>query len=412
MKLSFIEPREQIERIRLGVVDLISETELLKKLTRSREKGIPLKVKFGADPNRPDIHLGHTVVINKLKIFQDLGHQIDFLIGDFTAMIGDPSGKNQTRPILTREEIEENAKTYAKQIFKILDPDKTKLVYNSAWLNKLSPSEFIQLAAKYTVARMLERDDFSNRYKSGIPIAIHEFLYPLTQGYDSVALKSDIELGGTDQKFNLLVGRDLQSDYAQEPQCVLTMPILEGLDGVQKMSKSLDNYVSVIDSPKDMFGKTMRVSDDLMLRWYELLTDINGQDLEKLKSDIKEGRQHPRDVKIRLGKFLVSRFHSEAAANSAVEEFHRIFVDKGIPDEVPDFIVAPAEKDIGLCVLMVQAGLCASNGEASRLITGGGVQIDGEKVSDPRLFVKLRDGNSFLIRAGKKKFVKIVVRSK
>jgi tyrosyl-tRNA synthetase len=324
-------------------------------------------------------------------------------------MIGDPSGKNTTRPMLTREEIEENAKTYAKQIFKILDPEKTEIVYNSSWINKMTPAEIIKMSAQYTVARMLERDDFTKRYKTGVPIAIHEFLYPLTQGYDSVALQSDVELGGTDQKFNLLVGRDLQHSYGLESQCVLTMPILEGLDGVNKMSKSLDNYISVVDTPKDMFGKTMRVSDELMFRWYELLTDITASELQQLRLDVQEGRKHPRDVKVALAKFLIKRFHSEAAAQAAEEEFNRIFVDKGLPDEVPEFAVAP-EAQIGFCVLMVKAGLAQTNSEAGRLITGGGVQIDGEKISDPRLKMDLTAGQSFVVKAGKKKFVKIVVK--
>lgn len=399
----------QLERIKFGVAEFINDEEMLKKLKRSLETKKPLKIKFGADPTRPDIHLGHTVVINKLKAFQDLGHHIHFLIGDFTAMIGDPSGKNTTRPMLTREEIEENAKTYAKQIFKILDPEKTEIVYNSSWINKMTPAEIIKMSAQYTVARMLERDDFTKRYKSGVPIAIHEFLYPLTQGYDSVALQSDVELGGTDQKFNLLVGRDLQHSYGLESQCVLTMPILEGLDGVNKMSKSLDNYISVVDTPKDMFGKTMRVSDELMFRWYELLTDITASELQQLKLDVQEGRKHPRDVKVALAKFLIQRFHSQAAAQAAEEEFNRIFVDKGLPDEVPEFAVAP-EAQIGFCALMVKAGLAQTNSEASRLITGGGVQIDGEKISDPRLKMDLTAGQSFVVKAGKKKFVKIVVK--
>ncbi|MEN0058598.1 MAG: tyrosine--tRNA ligase [Bdellovibrio sp.] len=402
--MSFLEPQEQLARIKFGVAEFINDEEMLKKL----KKGKPLNIKFGADPTRPDIHLGHTVVINKLKTFQDLGHKIYFLIGDFTALIGDPSGKNTTRPMLTKEEIEENARTYAKQIFKILDPEKTEIVYNSTWINKMTPTDIIKMSAQYTVARMLEREDFTKRYKSGTPIAIHEFLYPLTQGYDSVALKSDVELGGTDQKFNLLVGRDLQGSYGQEPQCVLTMPILEGLDGVNKMSKSLDNYISVVDTPKEMFGKTMRVSDELMYRWYELLTDITGPELAQLKLDVQEGRKHPRNVKVDLAKFFIRRFHSEAAAQNAEDEFNRIFVDKGLPDEVPEFAVT-AESQVGLTALMVRAGLAASNGEASRLIQGGGVQIDGAKVADPRLKVDLKSGESFVVRAGKKKFVKIIV---
>lgn len=398
-------PQEQLERIKFGVSEFINDEEMLKKL----KTGKPLNIKFGADPTRPDIHIGHTVVINKLKTFQDLGHKIYFLIGDFTAAIGDPTGKNSTRPMLTREEIEENGKTYAKQIFKILDPEKTEIVYNSTWINKMTPADIIKMSAQYTVARMLERDDFTKRYKAGVPIAIHEFLYPLTQGYDSVALKSDVELGGTDQKFNLLVGRDLQGAYGQDPQCILTMPILEGIDGVNKMSKSLDNYISVVDTPKDMFGKTMRISDDLMYRWYQLLTDIDANQLSQLRTDVAEKRKHPRDVKVALAKFLIKRFHSEAAAQAAEEEFHRIFVDKGLPDEIPDFEVAP-EAQLGLAALMVKAGLVASNGEGSRMIQGGGVQIDGEKVSDPKLKIDLKSGESFVLRAGKKKFVKIIVK--
>jgi tyrosyl-tRNA synthetase len=398
-------PQEQLERIKFGVAEFINDGDLLKKLNR----GKPLNIKFGADPTRPDIHIGHTVVINKLKTFQDLGHKVYFLIGDFTAMIGDPSGKNSTRPMLTREEIEENGKTYAKQIFKILDPEKTMIVYNSSWINKMTPADFIRMSAQYTVARMLERDDFTNRYRSGTPIAIHEFLYPLTQGYDSVALQADVELGGTDQKFNLLVGRDLQGAYGQEAQCVLTMPILEGIDGVNKMSKSMDNYISVVDSPREMFGKTMRISDDLMYRWYQLLTDINGHELSQLKTDVTQKRKHPREVKVQLAKFLIKRFHSESAALAAEEEFNRIFVEKGLPDEISDFLVDP-ENQIGLPSLMAKAGLVASNGEASRLITGGGVQIDGEKIADPKLKINLSSGQSFIIKAGKKKFVKIIVR--
>lgn len=407
--MSFLDPQEQLERIKFGAVDVITESELLKKLKKSKETNKPLKIKFGADPTRPDIHLGHTVVINKLKTFQDLGHHIHFLIGDFTAMIGDPSGKSQTRPILTREEIDENAKTYAKQIFKILDPEKTEIVYNSNWFNKLTPVDMIKLSAKYTVARMLERDDFTKRYKSGTPIAIHEFLYPLTQGYDSVALNTDVELGGTDQKFNLLVGRDIQPDYSQEPQCILTMPILEGLDGVNKMSKSLDNYISVVDSPKDMFGKTMRVSDELMYRYYELLTDITAPQLVQLKEDVKEGRKHPRDVKVQLAKYFVKRFHSAEQAQQAEDEFNRIFVDKGLPDEIPEYEVFE-EKQVSLVSLLAKAGMVSSNSEGSRLIQSGAVQMDNQKVSDPRLKIDLIAKSEILLKAGKKKFVKIKVR--
>ena len=377
--MSFLDPQEQLERIKFGAVDFISEADFLKKLKKSKETNKPLRIKLGADPNRPDIHLGHTVVINKLKVLQDLGHHIQFLIGDFTALIGDPTGKNTTRPILSREEIEENAKSYAQQIFKILDPDKTEIVYNSSWLLKMTSIDFIKLSAQYTVARMLERDDFTNRYKSGTPISLHEFIYPLCQGYDSVALRSDLELGGTDQKFNLLVGRDLQSSYGQEQQCILTMPILEGLDGVHKMSKSLDNYIGVNESPKDIFGKTMRVSDDLMFRWYELLTDLKPSEVQSLKSEVEQKKKHPREVKVQLAKFLVARFHSQSAAQAAEDEFNRIFVDKGLPDQIAEY--KTTAQDIGLIQLMTLAGLTESNGEGTRLITGGGVSIDQQKIS-------------------------------
>jgi tyrosyl-tRNA synthetase len=347
------------------------------------------------------------VVINKLKTLQDLGHHIQFLIGDFTALIGDPTGKNTTRPILSREEIDENGKSYATQIFKILDPDKTEIVYNSAWLLKLTSIDFIKLAAQCTVAQMIERDDFTKRYKAGTPISLHEFMYPLCQGYDSVAMKTDLELGGTDQKFNLLMGRTLQGSYNQEPQCILTMPILEGLDGVNKMSKSLDNYIGVNESPKDMFGKTMRVSDELMFRYYELLTDLKPKDVAQLKADVESKKKHPREVKVNLAKFLVARFHSQVAAQAAEDEFNRIFVDKGLPDQIDDFKVSA--QSIGLAQLMTLAGLTASNGEATRLIIGGGVSIDQEKVSDAKLKLDLKVGSAFVLRAGKKKFIKIVV---
>jgi tyrosyl-tRNA synthetase len=408
MGLLGLKPEEQLERIGFGTVDLISKEDMLKKLKRSAETKKPLLIKFGADPTRPDIHIGHTVVINKLKTFQDLGHHIHFLIGDFTALIGDPSGKNTTRPILSREQIEENAKTYAKQIFKILDPEKTEIVYNSKWLASMTSIDFIRLASRYTVARILERDDFSNRLKNHTPISVHELLYPLTQGYDSVALKSDVELGGTDQKFNLLVGRDLQSQYSQEPQCILTMPILEGLDGVNKMSKSLDNYISVVDTPKDMFGKTMCVSDELMYRYYELITDISSAQLEQLKKDVKSGYKHPRQVKVDLAKFLVSRFHSASDAQNAEEEFNRIFVQKGLPDTVEEKKVKPA-KDVGLNQLMTQLGITQTNSEATRLIEGGGVSIDSEKVSNSKIRIDLEPGKEFILKAGKKKFLKIIV---
>lgn len=408
MSLTGLTPEEQLTLIKQGAVDFISEAEFLKKLKKSVGNKKPLKIKLGADPSRPDIHIGHTVVIQKMRTLQTLGHHIQFLIGDFTALIGDPTGKNTTRPILSREEIEQNAKTYAEQIFKILDPDKTEIVYNSSWLLKLTSIDFIKLTAKYTIARMLERDDFTNRYKSGVPISMHELMYPLCQGYDSVALNTDLELGGTDQKFNLLVGRDLQSHYGQEPQCILTMPILEGLDGVNKMSKSLDNYIGVNEIPKDMFGKTMRVSDELMYRYYELLTDMKTEDIARLRADVKSGSKHPRDVKVSLAKTLVTRFHSAAAAQAAEEEFNRIFAQKGLPDEVKE--VTLASTSVQLTQLLVDLGFAVSKSEGVRLISGGGVSIDQIKVSDSKLVLDLKAGQSLIIKSGKKNFAKVVVK--
>ena len=411
--MSFLDPKDQLERIKFGVAEFINDEEMLKKLKRSKETNTPLRIKLGADPTRPDIHIGHTVVINKLKTFQDLGHHVIFLIGDFTATIGDPTGKSSTRPVLSREEIEENGRTYAKQIFKILDPQKTEIVYNSSWIGKMTPGEFIKMAAQYTVAQMLERDDFTKRYRAGTPIAIHEFLYPLTQGYDSVALKADVELGGTDQKFNLLVGRAMQSAYGQEPQCILTMPILEGIDGVNKMSKSLDNYISVVDTPKDMFGKTMKISDDLMYRWYELLTDITAPELAQLKQDVADKKKHPRTVKVELAKFIIKRFHSAEAAQAAEDEFNRIFVDKGLPDDIPNFELSAADipaEGLGVAQLLVKLGFAASNSEGSRMVQGGAVQIDGQKVSDPKAKLAADALNNKVVKGSKTKFAKIIVK--
>lgn len=408
--MSFLDPKEQLERIKFGVAEFINDEEMLKKLKRSKETNTPLRIKLGADPTRPDIHIGHTVVINKLKTFQDLGHHVIFLIGDFTATIGDPTGKSTTRPVLSREEIEENGRTYAKQIFKILDPNKTEIVYNSSWIGKMTPGEFIKMAAQYTVAQMLERDDFTKRYRAGTPIAIHEFLYPLTQGYDSVALKADVELGGTDQKFNLLVGRSMQTAYGQEPQCVLTMPILEGIDGVNKMSKSLDNYISVVDSPKDMFGKTMKISDDLMYRWYELLTDINAAELAQLKQDVADKKKHPRTVKVELAKFIIKRFHSAEAAQGAEDEFNRIFVDKGLPDDIATVEIGkndiPAE-GLGVAQLLVKLNFAASNSEGNRMVQGGAVQIDGKKIADAKAKLAASDIDGKVVKGSKTKFAKV-----
>lgn len=406
--MSFLDPKEQLKEIRKGTVDIVSEAELLAKLEKSAKTGKPLRIKAGFDPSRPDLHLGHTVLINKMRLFQRLGHHVIFLIGDFTGLIGDPTGRNETRPALTVEEIDENAKTYARQVFKILDKDKTEVAYNSKWLNALKPADFIKLTSQYTVARMIERDDFTKRFKEHQAIGIHEFLYPLVQGYDSVALQSDVELGGTDQRFNLLVGRELQKAYGQSQQNIITVPLLEGLDGVQKMSKSYDNYIGVEDTARDMFGKTMRVSDTLMFRYYELLTDVSVDEIAQLKSDMAAKKANPRDIKVRLAKMLVDRFHGEGAGDKAEAEFIRIFVDKGLPDDVPEKKLDPKEQ-VGICALMTQLGLTASNGEAKRLIEGNGVEMRGQKVSDTQLKIDLKSGDSFILKCGKKKFVKVVV---
>lgn len=411
MSLNSATPQEQLATYKMGTVDFISEGELLKKLEKSYKEKKPLSIKFGCDPTRPDLHIGHTVALNKMRQFQRFGHKIQFLIGDFTTLIGDPTGRNETRPALTSEQIQENAKSYTTQVFKVLDPEKTEVVFNSHWFHKLTPADFIKLTAQYTVARMLERDDFTKRFQSHTPISIHELLYPLCQGYDSVHLKSDVELGGTDQKFNLLVGRELQKAYGQtEQQIVITTPILEGLDGVNKMSKSLDNYIAVVDTPKDMFGKTMRVSDELMIRWYELLTDISPAELTALKVDMKAGKRHPRQVKVELAKILITRFHSQTAAQAAEDEFNRIFVDKGLPDEIPEFAVPASAEPIWICALMKNAGLAPSTSEAKRLVQGRAVEIDGGKVEDEQLKIQLKAGLSMVIKAGKKKFVKVVVK--
>lgn len=408
--MAFLAPEEQLKQLKKGTVDLVSDAELLAKLKRSHKENKPLRIKAGFDPNRPDLHLGHTVLINKLRQFQQLGHHVMFLIGDFTALIGDPTGKNEARPPMTEKEIEANAGTYARQVFKILDSKKTEVCYNSKWFKPFTSIDFIKLASQYTVARMIERDDFTKRYQAHTPIHLHEFLYPLVQGYDSVVMKADVELGGTDQKFNLLVGRELQKAYGQEQQCIMTVPILEGLDGVQKMSKSLDNYIGVEDSPRDMFGKTMRVSDELMIRYYELLTDITVEDLAQLQADVKSGAKHPRAVKVELARTMVARFHGEEAGKKAVEEFDRIFVNKGLPDEIPVVEMASAQA-VPIAKLMVDAGLATSNGEARRLIEGKAVEREGEKVTDPQLKIDLKAGESFVLKAGKKKFAKIQVKA-
>jgi tyrosyl-tRNA synthetase len=393
---------QAIQTIRRGCDELISEAELVKKLAEKR----PLRVKLGLDPTAPDLHLGHTVVINKLRDFQSLGHQVQFLIGDFTGMIGDPTGKNQTRPPLTRQEIERNAKTYQEQVFKILDPQKTQILFNSQWSDKLGAEGMIRLAARYTVARLLERDDFSKRMKANQPIALHELLYPLMQGYDSVAMQADVELGGTDQKFNLLVGRELQKQYGQEPQCILTMPLLEGLDGKEKMSKSLGNYVGIAEPPATMFGKLMSISDDLMWRYIELLSFQPLSAIHKSKEEVKSGG-NPRDVKVRFAREIVERFHGPAAAREAEEAFEQRYRHREVPASLPETRVPIAAESIRLDQLLRNLGECKSGAEAKRVILGGGVRIDAEKVSEADLV--LRKGQRFILRVGKKPYRLIVL---
>lgn len=388
----------QLALIKRGADELLIEAELMEKLKIGR----PLRIKAGFDPTAPDLHLGHTVLINKLRHFQELGHHVMFLIGDFTGMIGDPTGKNATRPPLSREQVLENAKTYQTQIFKILDPEKTEICFNSAWLNELGAPGMIKLAAHYTVARMLERDDFSKRYGNKQPIAVHEFLYPLCQGYDSVAMKSDVELGGTDQKFNLLVGRELQKQYGQSPQCVLMMPLLEGLDGVNKMSKSLGNYIGIAEPATEIFGKVMSVSDDLMWRYYELLSFRPNSEIAQFKADIAGGR-NPRDIKVLLAQELVARFHSQQAAEAALADFEARFQRGAMPDEMLELTVPAA----GIAQVLKQAGLVGSTSEGMRQIEGGGVRINGDKVSDKAL--QLTAGETVVLQVGKRKFARVTL---
>jgi len=400
-----LKPEEQLEQIRRGSEEIIGEEELLKKLKKAYDEDTPLRIKAGFDPTAPDLHLGHTVLIQKLKHFQDLGHQVVFLIGDFTGMIGDPTGKNETRKALTKEDVLSNAETYKEQVFKILDPEKTEVAFNSTWMEKMSSSDMIKLASQYTVARMLERDDFSKRYSNNKPISIHEFLYPLVQGYDSVALKSDVELGGTDQKFNLLVGRDLQRANKQEPQVALTMPILEGLDGVQKMSKSLNNYIGITESPKDMFGKVMSITDELMFRYYLLLSDKSIPEIDVLKADVSEGRKHPMEAKKELAMEIVARFHSQEAAVEAREGFEKVFSQRENPEDMPELEVG---SDIKLLDIIVkELKFSPSNSEARRLAKQGGVYIDGEKYNN--VDSPLGAGE-YTLKVGKRKFAKLIVK--
>ncbi|HWI34886.1 MAG TPA: tyrosine--tRNA ligase [Burkholderiales bacterium] len=394
--------KQAIQTIRRGSEELIVEEELAKKLSSGRK----LRVKLGLDPTAPDLHLGHTVVINKLRDFQELGHQVQFLIGDFTGMIGDPTGKNQTRPPLTREEILKNAQTYRQQVFKILDPERTQILFNSEWSDKLGAEGMIRLASRYTVARLLERDDFSKRFRNNQPIAVHELLYPLMQGYDSVAMKADVELGGTDQKFNLLVGRELQKDAGQEPQCVLTMPLLEGLDGRDKMSKSLGNYIGIAEPPQEMFGKLMSISDALMWRYFELLSFEPMSTIERWKKEI-DGGANPRDAKVRLAKEIVARFHGQPAADAAETEFDQRFRHGVLPDDMPEVTVQAPAEGILVTQMLKQSQLTPSTSEAARAIEQGGVKIDGERVTDRGL--RLLPGKTLTVQVGKRKFARVRV---
>ena len=392
--------QKDLSLIKRGADELLIESELIDKL----KSGRPLRVKAGFDPTAPDLHLGHTVLINKLRHFQELGHHVMFLIGDFTGMIGDPAGRNATRPPLSREQILDNAKTYREQVFKILDPEKTEVCFNSTWFEPIGAAGMIKLAALHTVARMLERDDFAKRYANNQPIAIHEFLYPLCQGYDSVAMRADVELGGTDQKFNLLVGRELQKHYGQPPQCILTLPLLEGLDGVNKMSKSYGNYVGINEPPKEIFGKLMSVSDDLMWRYYELLSFRSNEEIAQYKQEVAEGR-NPRDVKVLLAQEIVRRFHSRQAAEDALADFEARFRQGEIPEDVENVDIPCTAEGMGIAQVLKHAGLTGSTSEALRMIEQGGVRLDGERVSD-RLLV-LKPGTTVVLQIGKRKFARV-----
>lgn len=395
--------KEQFDILSDGVVDLLPQEDFVRKLERSIATGVPLRAKLGLDPSRPDIHIGHAVVLNKLRQFQDLGHTVVLIIGDFTAMIGDPTGKSKTRPALTLEETRENGKTYVDQAAKILDMSKTEVVHNSQWLDAMSFREVITLSAKYTVAQLLERDDFTKRYRSGEPISVHEFLYPLSQAYDSVAVRSDVELGGTDQKFNLLVGREIMKAYGHEPQCILTMPILEGTDGVEKMSKSLDNYIALTDSAKDMFGKTMSIPDTMISRYYRYGCFAPGKDVAAMESALADGTLHPRTAKVDVAKQIVGLYHGQAAADEAFAEFERVFVRKDIPDVIDDAVVDGTSMDI-ITLLSVTA-MVASKSEARRLVQQGGVSIDAIKITDVAAVIDL--SAPVVLRVGKLRFLRV-----
>lgn len=399
---------ETLSILRRGVVDVLLEQELEAKLKAAALEKRPLRVKAGFDPTAPDLHLGHTVLMQKMRQFQQLGHEVIFLIGDFTGMIGDPTGKNVTRKPLTRDEVLANAETYAQQIYKILDPERTVVAFNSSWMGSMSAADIIGLAAKQTVARMLEREDFHKRYVGGQPIAIHEFLYPLIQGYDSVALKADVELGGTDQRFNLLMGRELQREFGQAPQVVMTMPLLEGLDGVQKMSKSLGNYVAITDAPQEMFGKLMSISDELMWRYFVLLSDRAADEVERWQREAREGGLNPRDLKMLLARELVARYHGQSQADAAEQDFRARFQRNQIPEDLSDIVLEAGEAGIGIATALTHAGLTASNSEAFRKIREGAVRLNGERVS--RTDLHLQAGETWVAQVGKRHFARLVIR--
>jgi tyrosyl-tRNA synthetase len=395
-------PEEQLKIIKKGTIDIITEEELLEKLKEER----PLIIKAGFDPTAPDLHLGHTVLLQKMRTFQQLGHTVYFIIGDFTAMIGDPSGRDKTRPPLTKEEVLKNAETYKEQVFKVLDPQKTIVVFNSEWLGDMTAEDLIRLTSRYTVARMLEREDFKKRFKENKPISIHEFIYPLLQAYDSVAIKSDVELGGSDQRFNLLIGRDIQKEYGiEKPQIAILLPLLVGTDGVKKMSKSYGNYIGITEPPEQMFGKIMSIPDELMWEYWELLTDLTVEEIEKMKKDVEEGKLHPMDVKKELGIYIVERFHSKEEAIKALEEFERVHSKKELPTEIPEVEIFSETKEIPLFELVYKAGFAPSKKEAKRLIKQGAVKIDGEKFTDPYFTVDL--SKEFVLQVGKRKFARV-----
>ena len=403
-KIKFPSINEQMDLIKHGAVEILPEEELVKKLEKSLKDGKPLNIKLGCDPSRPDLHIGHSVVLRKLAHFQTLGHQAILIVGDFTGMIGDPSGRNVTRPALTLEETKLNGESYFNQATKILDREKTKMVYNSEWLSKMSFEEVIKLASKYTVARMIERDDFTKRFKSGKPIGIHEFLYPLAQAMDSVAIKSNVELGGTDQKFNLLVGRDIQREYGIEPQCILTMPLIPGTDGVEKMSKSYDNYIGISDSPKEIFGRTLSIPDDIIYLYYILATDVPKDELANIKKQLNDSNVNPRDLKRRLARTFITMYHNSDAAKQAEEEFDKVFINKEVPDDIPELKID--EREIGILDLILKVKFTASKGEAKRLVSQGGVTINSNKINN--IAEKIKVENNMILKVGKRKFIRLL----